>query len=169
MFTNRKNMNRWRLIGLCLFVALFWTSAVNAAETGKINAQQDKIPATFLFEGPLLAEVLSAAARTIQSCGCQNQVAFFAYERTDAGSHRLIIYLTRTTLTTPSGIWEEIPFRGTSLPAVLWDAARYMQQVGCEAAVRNVRYERQALQPNDQPIPVPVHVVYLVLESPSPC
>ncbi|HRQ40230.1 MAG TPA: hypothetical protein PLD25_20155 [Chloroflexota bacterium] len=175
MFTKLAKSNTWRLIGLCLFVALFLTSTVSAAYPNKANNRQDKSllpPTSYIFESPLLSDVLGMAAKTMQACDCQDQVAYFTYERNKLGWHRLTIYLfgiSPDPLT--AGIWQEIPFRDASLPTVLWEASKYMQDFGCEAAVQDVRYEREKpsqTDPSDSR-PVPAHVVYLVLEWPAPC
>ncbi|MBX3058709.1 MAG: hypothetical protein KF770_19760 [Anaerolineae bacterium] len=173
MFTNHQNLNKWRLIGLCLFLALFMVGSVSAstsvAEPGKAMAQQAKIPSSYYFEGPTLSGVLSDAAAVMQNCNCQHLVTSFAYERTIMDWHGLTIHLDWVTPDAPLGIWEEIPFQGTSLPAVLREVAKFMQHDGCESAVRDVRYARAASTPNDQRRLTPVHIVYLVRESPSPC
>ncbi len=173
MFTNNRNLNKWRLVGLCLFMALFMvgsvSASVSAAEPGKSMTQQAKIPSSYYFEGPTLSGVLSEAATVMQNCNCQHLVTSFAYERTIMDWHGLTIHLNWVTPDAPLGIWEEIPFQGTSLPTVLREAAKFMQHNGCEGAVRDVRYGKAASPPNDQRRPAPVHIVYLVLESPSPC
>jgi hypothetical protein len=179
MFTNVKKLYpRW-LVGLCLLAALFLTTTVSAAHPDKVNSQQVKVPsppAFYTFEGELLADVLNAAAATMQVCNCQNRVSHFVYERLGTGSdselvaqHRLTIYLNAMTPgATTDAIWEIVPFQGTSLPKVLAEAAKYLQNGGCETAVQNVVYQRQTPPPNDQR-PAFLHIVYLVLQSPSPC
>ncbi len=172
MVTKPTKFNTWRLVGFCLLMALLLTGVVSAAPD-KASDRQDKRPippTSYVFESPILSDVLDTAALTMQKCGCQSQVAFFDYEQDDKGWHRLTIYLTGIITPAPdAGIWEEIPFRGASLPDVLLEASKYMKNYGCDAAVHNLRYAREAPLPTDPPTGRYLHVVYLVLESPSPC
>lgn len=175
MFTNDKKLKLWHLVGLWLLVALFLTSSVSAANPDPANGQQDKVPVpppptSYVFEGLVLADVLKAAAGTIQRCGCQNQVSHFAYEQWWGGWHHLTIFmngLNDPALTTPD-TWEIVPFRGTSLSAVLQKAAKYMQDCSCDMAVNNIMYERQTTMSTNALVPAPVHIVSLVIVSPPP-
>ncbi len=171
MFTNKKKLNVRRLVGFCLLVLLFWAGVASAAQPEKADNRQVKPvlpPSSFTFEDVLLANVLQMAAGVIQRCNCQNQVSHFQYEYLTTERHRLTIYLQTITSGGTVTIWEPVPFQGSSLPDVLREAAKYMQHGGCDAAVRDVQYERQ-VNPSDDRWGAPVHIVYLFLESPSPC
>lgn len=171
MITKPKKLNVWRLAGLCLFIVLFLTNTVSAANLDKTNSPQDRPapPTSYTFEGPVLSDILDTAAKTLQGCNCQNRVANFRYERTKLGWHRLTINLFGITPGVQESIWEQVPFKGTSLPAVLSEAAQYMRDFSCDSAVRGVIYERQTDPANDPVVPKPIHVVYLVLELPFTC
>lgn len=173
MFANQKNFKNLFLVTIWLFVVLFLASSASAADLDKVNDRQMKSPLppiSYTFEGVLLFQVLNAAAETVQACNCQSQVTSFAYERTQVNWHRLIIYLGGSTPgpATPA-IWEIVPFQGTSLTAVLNEAAKYMQNGGCDADVRNVQYERQPGSASDSLFQAQRHIVSLLMESPSSC
>lgn len=146
------------------------TSSVSALETDRASNQAGDVAShAYVFEGTSLVKVLTAAADTMQSCGCQSQVRQFLYERPGPDLYRLSIFLSGEGY--PTAIpedWEIVRFRGSSLPKVLREAAKYVQNCACQLAVRHITYERLTLQPSPGLLPAPTHLVSLILESPPP-
>jgi hypothetical protein len=167
-----KKFKRYAAVWLGLWALLWLVGTAVAAPANSLPTQADDdfVPAVYTFEGPFLPAVLDAAAHTIKICQCESMTTHFVFERLDGvwTWYRLSIYFNGEvpSPSTPEH-WERVHFQGTSLPSLLQEAAKYVQNCQCEQYVVNVVYRRSGPS-TDAETAIPVHHVYLFIAWPFP-
>ncbi|HRQ37548.1 MAG TPA: hypothetical protein PLD25_06510 [Chloroflexota bacterium] len=155
---------------LGLLVSLWLGNTASAAPTSRhLQTNTPLVPSVYTFEGESLPKVLTLAARTMRICGCEIMVSHFVLERPSDPWFRLSIYLHGPfpTSMVPSlpDYWERARFQGASLPTVLIEAAKYLENCQCQNYVMDMTYERIYLEADSI---APLHVVYVVIGWPFP-
>ncbi|MBX3058708.1 MAG: hypothetical protein KF770_19755 [Anaerolineae bacterium] len=165
-----KKCKRYAVVWFGMLAMLWLVGTVSAAPQESVNNQAGAapVPAVYTFEGSYLPDVLDTAAHTIRVCRCEGMVSHFAFERTADPWYRLSIYLHGPfpTLSSPDH-WERVHFQGASLPPLLEQAAKHVQNCQCEPYVADVVYRRSGPSTDAETV-FPVHHVYLLIAWPFP-
>lgn len=157
----------------CCLLALLGLVGKTSAASASSQLQTDilPVPSVYTFEGESLSKVLTLAARTIRTCGCESMASHFVFERPSDPWYRLSIYLhgpfpTPATPSSPED-WERVVFQGDSLPTLLSAVARYVDDCQCQDYVVDMIYRRSGPSA-DSDAPFPLHNIYLIIAWPFP-